>query len=103
MLQQHAIAVFDEDGSRVGEYFADLLIAKTLLVEVKAAKALAPEHEAHIHGYLRATGFEHGLLLNFGARKFQIRKFALAASEFVLEVEALPFAPFAAISLRLSI
>ena len=70
----------------VGEYFADLLIAGNLWVEIKAAKTLAPEHEAQLLGYLRATGFEHGLLLNFGARKFQIRKYALTASEFLQEV-----------------
>jgi GxxExxY protein len=93
VLQQHPIAVFDEDGSRVGEYFADLLVAGNLVVEVKAARSLAPEHEAQLLGYLRATGFEHGLLLNFGARRFQIRKFALAVSESILSFSL--FAPFA--------
>ena len=43
---------------------------------MKAAKALALEHEAQILGYLRCARIEHGLLMNFGSPKFQIRKFA---------------------------
>ena len=39
------------------------------------AKALAPEHEAQILGYLKSSRLEHGLLINFGAYKFEIRKF----------------------------
>ena len=67
--------VFDEDGTPIGNYLADLLIEDVLLVELKAAKGLAPEHEAQILGYLKATGVEHGLLINFGSFKFEIRKF----------------------------
>ena len=48
-----------------------------LAIELKAAKALAPEHEAQILGYLKSSRKGHGLLINFGSFKFQIRKFAL--------------------------
>lgn len=41
-------------------------------------KTLANEHLAQLLGYLRATGKEHGLLINFGAPKLQIRKFTLS-------------------------
>jgi hypothetical protein len=44
----------------------------------KAAKALADEHVAQILGYLRSSGVEHGLLINFGAPKFEIKKYALS-------------------------
>lgn len=74
--QQHPINVFDEDGTLIGEYFADLLIEDRLIVELKTAKTLAPEHEAQVIGYLKSTHLEHGLLINFGSYRFEIRKFA---------------------------
>lgn len=74
--QQQPINVFDEDGTRIGEYFADLLVEDFLIVELKTAKTLAPEHEAQIIGYLKSSRLEHGLLINFGSYKFEIRKFA---------------------------
>src|SRR5690606_35530935 len=75
--QQAPLQVFDEDGTIIGEYFADLLVEGTLIVELKTAKNLAPEHEAQILGYLKSARLHHGLLINFGSYKFQIRKFAL--------------------------
>ena len=76
--QQFPLKVWDEDGTIVGEYIADILIEGELIVEIKAAKSLAVEHEAQLLGYLRAAKMDHGLLINFGAPKFQIRKFALS-------------------------
>ena len=74
--QQHPINVFDEDGTPIGEYLADLLIEDSLIVELKTAKALAPEHEAQVLGYLKSSRLEDGILINFGSYKFEIRKFA---------------------------
>jgi len=54
---------------------ADLLIEDELIVELKTAKTLAPEHEAQILGYLKSARLEHGLLINFASYKFEIRKF----------------------------
>jgi GxxExxY protein len=48
----------------LGEYCADLLVEGALLVEMKAAKSLALEHEAQILGYLKCSRLEHGLLIN---------------------------------------
>ena len=76
--QQYPLKVYDEDGTVLGEYFADLFVESKLIVELKACKALAPEHTAQLLGYLRACHIEHGLLINFGAPKFQIRKYALS-------------------------
>jgi hypothetical protein len=50
--------------------------AGRLVIELKTAKAIAPEHEAQIPGYLKSSRLEHGLLINFGACKFEIRKYA---------------------------
>lgn len=74
--QQYPLSVYDEDGTPLGEYFADLLVEGELVVEAKAAKTLAVEHESQILGYLKSAKVEHGLLMNFGAPKFQIRTFA---------------------------
>src|SRR5687767_1637538 len=74
--QQCPLSVYDEDGTPLGEYFADLLVEGILVIETKAAKSLAIEHESQILGYLKSAKVEHGLLMNFGAPKFQIRKFA---------------------------
>jgi len=53
-------------GEIVGEYYADLLVAGKVIVELKAIKELAEEHEAQLLNYLKATPYEVGLLLNFG-------------------------------------
>ena len=74
--QQHPINVFDEDGTLIGEYLADLLVEECLIIELKTAKTLAPEHEAQVLGYLKSARLEHGLLINFGSYQFEIRKFA---------------------------
>jgi GxxExxY protein len=54
------------DGKGVGEYFADILVEDILIVEIKATSSILPEHEAQLLNYLKATGKEVGLLLNFG-------------------------------------
>jgi GxxExxY protein len=79
--QQHPLKVHDEDGTVIGEYFADLLIDGHLIVELKAAKAIADEHVAQTLGYLKASRIEHGLLINFGSYRFQIRKYVLSQGE----------------------
>jgi len=79
--QQHPLRVFDEDGTVLGDYFADLLVEKELIVELKACKALANDHIAQLLGHLRACRIEHGLLINFGAPKLQIKKYALSDTE----------------------
>ena len=76
--QQSPITVKDEDGTIVGEYFADLLVEEKLIVEIKATKSLSGEHEAQLLGYLKSTRIEHGLLINFGSFRFQIKKYVLS-------------------------
>jgi GxxExxY protein len=73
--QQHPIKVYEEDGVLIGDYLADLLVDGELIVELKTARALAPEHEAQILGYLKSSRLKHGLLINFGSYKFEMRKF----------------------------
>ncbi|MFD0895670.1 GxxExxY protein [Luteolibacter ambystomatis] len=76
--RQVPLQVLDEDGTLLGNLDIDLLVSGELIVEIKAARALAPEHTAQLLGYLRACRREHGLLINFGAPKLEIRKYALS-------------------------
>ena len=78
VMQQLPLIVRDEDGPVVGEFAADLLVDNRLIVELKAVRALADEHVAQVLGYTRASNQEHGVLINFGSAKFQIRKFILS-------------------------
>ena len=71
------LTVYDEDGTVLGDFRADLVVSKSLLVELKAVKRLEDEHIAQVLGYLRASRLEHALLINFGGGKYEIRKFIL--------------------------
>ena len=73
--QQVSVPVVDKDGSTVGDYVADLVVEDTILVELKAVQTIKNEHIAQVLAYLRATEMCHGLLINFGSQKLQIRKF----------------------------
>ncbi|GAB1487806.1 GxxExxY protein [Opitutaceae bacterium] len=80
LTQQHPLRVFDEDGTVLGDFFADLFAADALIVELKACRALTDEHVAQLLGYLRASRIEHGLLINFGSPVLEVRKYALTAA-----------------------
>ncbi len=53
-------------GKVVGEYFADLIIEDKIIVEIKAVTKLDSVHEVQLVNYLKATGQNVGLLINFG-------------------------------------
>jgi GxxExxY protein len=78
---QHALTVYDEDGTVLGEFFADLFVENCLVVELKACRAVAEEHVAQLLGYLRASRIETGLLINFGAAKLQIKKYLMTEKQ----------------------
>ena len=50
----------------VGDFIADILVEETVILELKAVKELHSIHEAQLVNYLKATGIEVGLLINFG-------------------------------------
>lgn len=74
---QEPLKVFDEDGTLIGEYFADILVNGWLILELKAVRALASEHVAQVLGYIKSAKLKHGMLINFGSYRFEIKKFAL--------------------------
>ena len=76
--QQHALSVYDEDGTLLGDFYADLFVGGKLIVELKACNTIANEYIAQLLGYLRASRIEHGLLVNFGAPKLQVKKYVLS-------------------------
>jgi len=73
VAQEAPITVY-YDGEVVGQYFADLLVASAVIVELKAVRTLLREHEAQLLNYLKATPYEVGLLLNFGPQPEVKRK-----------------------------
>ena len=64
LVQQAPIAVYFQ-GVVVGDYYADMLVADKVIVELKTAERIHPEHLAQLSNYLKATRIEVGLLLNF--------------------------------------
>ena len=71
------------DGARIEcAYRVDLIVNNELLIEVKTVAQLLPVHEAQILTYLRLSGIERGLLLNFHAHPLSkgIKRFVLTRS-----------------------
>jgi GxxExxY protein len=71
--QQRGITVM-YDGVMVGEYFVDLLVEASLLVELKTVAELSSSHRARCLNYLRATGMHLCLLMNFGRPRLEVRR-----------------------------
>jgi GxxExxY protein len=67
VLQQVDIPVWFR-GNQVGDFDADLLVDRVLILELKSARAIDSAHVAQLLNYLRATEIEIGLLLNFGPK-----------------------------------
>ena len=62
------------DNVEVGDYVADLLVENSVIVELKAVKALDNIHRAQCLNYLKATGITVCLLVNFGTPKIEIKR-----------------------------
>ena len=90
---QVKMVVHDADGYAVGFYEADLIVEGKLIVELKAVKALNTAHEAQLMNYLKTTGIQDGMLINFGSEKFEVIKRICPGSKhkphFVQETEVL--------------
>ena len=76
--QQFPIQVLDEDGTLLGSFLADLFVDGRLICELKGCRLLVDEHVAQLLGYLRASRMEHGMLINFGGARLQVRKYILS-------------------------
>ena len=58
----------------VGDFIADIIVDKALIIELKSVQSLLPTHEVQLVNYLTTTGIEEGILLNFGAESLQFKK-----------------------------
>ena len=71
--QQHPIQVM-YDGVVVGDYVADLLVNDQILVEIKAVNKIQDAHLAQCLNYLKATGYNICLLINFGKPRVEVKR-----------------------------
>ena len=55
-------------GDVIARFMADLIVENRVIIELKAARCILPEHESQLLNYLRATAIEIGLVLNFGSK-----------------------------------
>ncbi len=72
-VAEYPINVYYDDVV-VGEFRADLLVEKSVIVELKAVNNLVAAHEVQLVNYLSATHIDNGLLINFGAPKLEIKR-----------------------------
>jgi len=72
-IQQKPVKVY-YDGVLVGNYFADIIVENSVVIELKAVEALHESHSNQLINYLKATELEVGLLLNFGAEPQFVRR-----------------------------
>ena len=64
-------------GKEVGEYYADIVVENRVILEIKVADSLQKIHEAQLLNYLKATGYNIGLLVNFTYPKAEIKRFVM--------------------------
>ncbi len=74
VAQQVSVPVFYRH-VQVGDYVADMLVERNVLIELKAVETIHPKHEAQLVNYLMATGLDIGLLINFGSSVTVKRKY----------------------------
>lgn len=70
---QHPINVF-YDGELVGEFFADVVVEDSVILELKSVRRAIQAHEVQLVNYLTATRKEVGLVLNFGPDKVDVKR-----------------------------
>lgn len=58
----------------VGDFRADIIVEDLIILELKAVQQLMPIHETQLVNYLTATHIDHGLLINFGSERIQIKR-----------------------------
>ena len=59
----------------IGDYFADIVVDASIILELKTVTKILPIHEAQLLHYLKSTGLKTGYLLNFGSeRKLEFKR-----------------------------
>lgn len=73
-VEHQAEILVKYDGIVVGDFRADLLVENEIIVELKSIRSLLQAHEVQLVNYLKATGKDVGLLINFGETGVQIKR-----------------------------
>jgi GxxExxY protein len=80
-LREHGVFVENQqdikvyyNGHVVGDFTADLFVERAVIVELKAVRALHETHEVQLVNYLKATGINVGLLINFGEQRVDVKR-----------------------------
>jgi len=68
-------------GNLVGEYFADIIVEESIIIELKAIAKIEKVHEAQMLNYLKATGIKVGLLVNMKYPIAEIKRMVLDLPE----------------------
>ncbi len=61
----------------IGEYIADIVVGDKVIVEIKNVEKIISVHKAQLLNYLRASGVEAGLIINFSKPKLEIQRFVI--------------------------
>jgi len=77
--REQEIDIYYKDIKLKKKYFADFIIYNSIVVELKALNELNNDHKAQLINYLKATGYEIGLLINFGTRSLQYKRLILTS------------------------
>ncbi len=72
--KEYPLKVFYKEGRVLGEFRADILVEKRLILELKAVDELCNRHEVQLVNYLKASKIDDGLLINFGGEKIDIKR-----------------------------
>ncbi len=72
--QQSPVTVYFE-GEVVGDYYVDILVEDIIILELKAVEKIIDVHKAQTLNYLKATGLQLAILLNFGKEKLEYERF----------------------------
>lgn len=75
-VMEHPVQVSFK-GAIVGDYYVDLLVEKSVIVELKVAQQYCKNDEPQLLNELKATGFKVGLLINFGKQKVEFKRFIM--------------------------
>lgn len=71
--QQFPVKVFFRE-QVVGDFFADIIVSDTIIIELKTTSSLISEHQAQLINYLAATRKQSGLLINFAKKGLEIKR-----------------------------
>lgn len=73
VIKEKPISVFYQN-HLVGSFYADIIVEDSVVLELKAIEALAKAHEVQLVNYLKATGYDLGLLINFGPLRVDVKR-----------------------------